>query len=157
MWQFMNQSDIETMRGLKDAMAQHESSSEYKKLVTRALNIPGCKVSKFHNLSHEINVFRCICFHVHNNLHVSSLSSSPKVVPFCGVFLKELSDALDGTASIISLKSPPDSTEDSIEVHLEYKHPQSNSCLDSLKTQFLLLCCNSLSFVLLVLLSSVCF
>lgn len=44
MWQFMDQSDIETMRGLKDAMAQHESSSEYKKVVTRALNIPGCKV-----------------------------------------------------------------------------------------------------------------
>lgn len=44
MWQFMDQSDIETMRSLKDAMAQHESSSEYKKVVTRALNIPGCKV-----------------------------------------------------------------------------------------------------------------
>ncbi|XP_067343734.1 1-phosphatidylinositol 4,5-bisphosphate phosphodiesterase epsilon-1 isoform X4 [Channa argus] len=80
MWQFMDQSDIETMRSLKDAMAQHESSSEYKKVVTRALNIPGCKV-----------------------------------VPFCGVFLKELSDALDGTASIISLKPSPDNTEDSIE------------------------------------------
>ena len=44
MWQFMDQSDIDTMRSLKDAMAQHESSSEYKKVVTRALNIPGCKV-----------------------------------------------------------------------------------------------------------------
>lgn len=44
MWQFMDQSDIETMRSLKDAMAQHESSSEYKKVVTRALNIPGCRV-----------------------------------------------------------------------------------------------------------------
>lgn len=44
MWQFMDQCDIETMRSLKDAMAQHESSSEYKKVVTRALNIPGCKV-----------------------------------------------------------------------------------------------------------------
>lgn len=44
MWQFMDQSDIETMRSLKDAMAQHESSAEYKKVVTRALNIPGCKV-----------------------------------------------------------------------------------------------------------------
>ncbi|XP_026206755.1 1-phosphatidylinositol 4,5-bisphosphate phosphodiesterase epsilon-1 isoform X2 [Anabas testudineus] len=85
MWQFMDQSDIETMRSLKDAMAQHESSSEYKKVVTRALNIPGCKV-----------------------------------VPFCGVFLKELSDALDGTASIISLKPPPDNTEDSIEFVSEY-------------------------------------
>uniref|UniRef100_A0A3B5LLJ8 Phosphoinositide phospholipase C n=1 Tax=Xiphophorus couchianus TaxID=32473 RepID=A0A3B5LLJ8_9TELE len=60
MWQFMDQTDIETMRSLKDAMAQHESSSDYKKVVTRALNIPGCKV-----------------------------------VPFCGVFLKELSDALN--------------------------------------------------------------
>ncbi|KAM3592601.1 uncharacterized protein V6R79_021845 [Siganus canaliculatus] len=85
MWQFMDQSDIETMRSLKDAMAQHESSSEYKKVVTRALNIPGCKV-----------------------------------VPFCGVFLKELSDALDGTASIISLKPPPDNTDDSIEFVSEY-------------------------------------
>uniref|UniRef100_A0A4W6D086 Phosphoinositide phospholipase C n=1 Tax=Lates calcarifer TaxID=8187 RepID=A0A4W6D086_LATCA len=55
MWQFMDQSDIDTMRSLKDAMAQHESSSEYKKVVTRALNIPGCKV-----------------------------------VPFCGVFLKDI-------------------------------------------------------------------
>ncbi|KAG7282343.1 hypothetical protein CRUP_002731, partial [Coryphaenoides rupestris] len=43
MWQFMEPADIETMRGLKDAMAQHESSAEYKKLLTRALNIPGCK------------------------------------------------------------------------------------------------------------------
>ncbi|XP_028422909.1 1-phosphatidylinositol 4,5-bisphosphate phosphodiesterase epsilon-1 isoform X3 [Perca flavescens] len=85
MWQFMDQSDIETMRSLKDAMAQHESSSEYKKVVTRALNIPGCKV-----------------------------------VPFCGVFLKELSDALDGTASIISLKPPLDNTEDSIEFVSDY-------------------------------------
>ncbi|XP_076007670.1 1-phosphatidylinositol 4,5-bisphosphate phosphodiesterase epsilon-1 isoform X2 [Genypterus blacodes] len=85
MWQFMDQSDIETMRSLKDAMAQHESSSEYKKVVTRALNIPGCKV-----------------------------------VPFCGVFLKELGDALDGTASIISLKPPPDNTEDSLEFVSDY-------------------------------------
>ncbi|XP_051925269.1 1-phosphatidylinositol 4,5-bisphosphate phosphodiesterase epsilon-1 isoform X2 [Hippocampus zosterae] len=73
MWQFMHQSDIETMRSLKDAMAQHETSREYKKLVTRALNIPGCKV-----------------------------------VPFCGVFLKELSEALDGAASIIGLQRPAD-------------------------------------------------
>uniref|UniRef100_UPI003AAC74CA 1-phosphatidylinositol 4,5-bisphosphate phosphodiesterase epsilon-1-like n=1 Tax=Centroberyx gerrardi TaxID=166262 RepID=UPI003AAC74CA len=85
MWQFMDQSDIETMRSLKDAMAQHESSSEYKKVVTRALNIPGCKV-----------------------------------VPFCGVFLKELSDALDGTASIISLKPPLDNTDDSLEFVSDY-------------------------------------
>ncbi|XP_072312345.1 1-phosphatidylinositol 4,5-bisphosphate phosphodiesterase epsilon-1 isoform X2 [Eucyclogobius newberryi] len=88
MWQFMDQSDIETMRSLKDAMAQHETSSEYKKVVTRALNIPGCKV-----------------------------------VPFCGVFLKELSDALDGTASIISLK--PDNTDDSIEFVSDYSGQQN--------------------------------
>lgn len=81
MWQFMDQADIETMRGLKDAMAQHESSSEYKKVVNRALNIPGCKV-----------------------------------VPFCGVFLKELSEALDGAASLIGLRPSFDSQEDSIEV-----------------------------------------
>lgn len=49
MWQFMDQSDIETMRSLKDAMAQHESSSEYKKVVTRALNIPGCKVDYWYS------------------------------------------------------------------------------------------------------------
>lgn len=74
MWQFMDQSDIETMRSLKDAMAQHKSLSEYRKV---ALKIPGCKV-----------------------------------VPFCGIFLKELSDALDGAASIISLRhSPHDSPE----------------------------------------------
>nr|XP_057918195.1 1-phosphatidylinositol 4,5-bisphosphate phosphodiesterase epsilon-1 isoform X3 [Doryrhamphus excisus] len=90
MWQFMDQSDIETMRSLKDAMAQHESSSEYKKVVTRALNIPGCKV-----------------------------------VPFCGVFLKELSDALDGTASIISLKPPADNTEDTIEFVSDYSGQHS--------------------------------
>ncbi|XP_075072536.1 1-phosphatidylinositol 4,5-bisphosphate phosphodiesterase epsilon-1 isoform X2 [Mixophyes fleayi] len=68
MWQFMDQSDIETMRSLKDAMAQHEMSSEYRKVVNRALNIPGCKV-----------------------------------VPFCGVFLKELCEVLDGAASLIRL------------------------------------------------------
>uniref|UniRef100_A0AAZ3QMW6 Phosphoinositide phospholipase C n=1 Tax=Oncorhynchus tshawytscha TaxID=74940 RepID=A0AAZ3QMW6_ONCTS len=86
MWQFMEQSDIETMRRLKDAMAQHESSSEYKKVLNRALNIPGCKV-----------------------------------VPFCGVFLKELSDALDGAASIISLRhSTHDSPEDSLEFVGDY-------------------------------------
>uniref|UniRef100_A0AAV2LGA3 Phosphoinositide phospholipase C n=1 Tax=Knipowitschia caucasica TaxID=637954 RepID=A0AAV2LGA3_KNICA len=88
MWQFMDQSDIETMRSLKDAMAQHETSAEYKKVVTRALNIPGCKV-----------------------------------VPFCGVFLKELSDALDGTASIISLKR--DSTEESLEFVSDYSGQQN--------------------------------
>ncbi|XP_015230727.1 PREDICTED: 1-phosphatidylinositol 4,5-bisphosphate phosphodiesterase epsilon-1 isoform X2 [Cyprinodon variegatus] len=90
MWQFMDQSDIETMRSLKDAMAQHESSSEYKKIVTRALNIPGCKV-----------------------------------VPFCGVFLKELSDALDSTASIISLKQSPDNTDDSIEFVSDFSGQQN--------------------------------
>ncbi|XP_055085431.1 1-phosphatidylinositol 4,5-bisphosphate phosphodiesterase epsilon-1 isoform X3 [Periophthalmus magnuspinnatus] len=88
MWQFMDQSDIETMRSLKDAMAQHETSLEYKKVLTRALNIPGCKV-----------------------------------VPFCGVFLKEISDALDGTASIISLKQ--DTTEDSLEFVSDYSGQQN--------------------------------
>ncbi len=83
MWQFMDQVDIETMRGLKDAMAQHESSSEYKKVVNRALNIPGCKV-----------------------------------VPFCGVFLKELSEALDGAASIIGLRPSFESQEDPVEVRI---------------------------------------
>lgn len=83
MWQFMDQADIETMRGLKDAMAQHESSSEYKKVVNRALNIPGCKV-----------------------------------VPFCGVFLKELSEALDGAASIIGLRPSFDSQDDPVEVRI---------------------------------------
>uniref|UniRef100_W5KBX6 Phosphoinositide phospholipase C n=1 Tax=Astyanax mexicanus TaxID=7994 RepID=W5KBX6_ASTMX len=85
MWQFMDQTDIDTMRRLKDAMAQHESSSEYKKAVNRALNIPGCKV-----------------------------------VPFCGVFLKELSEALDGTASLIGLRFPFSSQEDSIEFVSDY-------------------------------------
>ncbi|XP_051770062.1 1-phosphatidylinositol 4,5-bisphosphate phosphodiesterase epsilon-1 isoform X3 [Ctenopharyngodon idella] len=89
MWQFMDQADIETMRGLKDAMAQHESSSEYKKVVNRALNIPGCKV-----------------------------------VPFCGVFLKELSEALDGAASIIALRPSFDSQEDPVEFVTEYNGQQ---------------------------------
>uniref|UniRef100_A0A3B4C9C4 Phosphoinositide phospholipase C n=1 Tax=Pygocentrus nattereri TaxID=42514 RepID=A0A3B4C9C4_PYGNA len=89
MWQFMDQADIETMRSLKDAMAQHESSSEYRKVVNRALNIPGCKV-----------------------------------VPFCGVFLKELSDALDGAASLISLRPTFDSQEDSIEFVSDYNGQQ---------------------------------
>ncbi|XP_066549709.1 1-phosphatidylinositol 4,5-bisphosphate phosphodiesterase epsilon-1 isoform X3 [Amia ocellicauda] len=85
MWQFMEQSDIETMRSLKDAMAQHESSSEYRKVVSRALNIPGCKV-----------------------------------VPFCGVFLKELSDALDGAASIINLRPRFNLQDESIEFVTDY-------------------------------------
>ncbi|XP_051523152.1 1-phosphatidylinositol 4,5-bisphosphate phosphodiesterase epsilon-1-like [Myxocyprinus asiaticus] len=89
MWQFMDQADIETMRGLKDAMAQHESSTEYKKVVNRALNIPGCKV-----------------------------------VPFCGVFLKELSEALDGAASIIALRPSFDSQEDSVEFVTDYNGQQ---------------------------------
>ncbi|XP_062859440.1 1-phosphatidylinositol 4,5-bisphosphate phosphodiesterase epsilon-1 [Trichomycterus rosablanca] len=89
MWQFMDQADIETMRGLKDAMAQHESSSEYKKVVNRALNIPGCKV-----------------------------------VPFCGVFLKELSETLDGAASLIGLRPAFDSQEDSIEFVSDYNGQQ---------------------------------
>ncbi|XP_015201851.2 1-phosphatidylinositol 4,5-bisphosphate phosphodiesterase epsilon-1 isoform X3 [Lepisosteus oculatus] len=85
MWQFMDQSDIETMRSLKDAMAQHESSSEYRKVVTRALNIPGCKV-----------------------------------VPFCGVFLKELCDALDGASSLIHFRPRFSSQEESIEFVADY-------------------------------------
>ncbi|TRY59920.1 hypothetical protein DNTS_013444 [Danionella cerebrum] len=89
MWQFMDQTDIETMRGLKDAMAQHESSSEYKKVVNRALNIPGCKV-----------------------------------VPFCGVFLKELSEALDGAASIIGLRPSFESQDDPVEFVTEYSGQQ---------------------------------
>lgn len=98
MWQFMDQTDIEIMRGLKDAMAQHESSSEYRKVVNRALNIPGCKV-----------------------------------VPFCGVFLKELSDALDGAASIIGLRPSFDSQDDSVEVRRteegdDEKHRKFNQC-----------------------------
>lgn len=81
MWQFMDQSDIETMRSLKDAMAQHESSSEYKKVINRALNIPGCKV-----------------------------------VPFCGVFLKELCEILDGASSLIRLCPRYNSQEETLEV-----------------------------------------
>ncbi|XP_039628042.1 1-phosphatidylinositol 4,5-bisphosphate phosphodiesterase epsilon-1 isoform X3 [Polypterus senegalus] len=85
MWQFMDQSDIETMRSLKDAMAQHESSAEYRKLVNRALNIPGCKV-----------------------------------VPFCGVFLKELCDALDGAASLMKLHPGLISEDETIEFVADY-------------------------------------
>lgn len=77
----MDQSDIETMRSLKDAMAQHESSSEYKKVINRALNIPGCKV-----------------------------------VPFCGVFLKELCEILDGASSLIRLCPRYNSQEETLEV-----------------------------------------
>ncbi|XP_061491487.1 1-phosphatidylinositol 4,5-bisphosphate phosphodiesterase epsilon-1 isoform X2 [Rhineura floridana] len=85
MWQFMDQSDIETMRSLKDAMAQHESSSEYRKVVNRALNIPGCKV-----------------------------------VPFCGVFLKELCEVLDGGASLIRLCPQYNSQDETLEFVAEY-------------------------------------
>lgn len=53
----MDQSDIETMRSLKDAMAQHETSLEYKKVVTRALNIPGCKVRK--HCCHMCKILNC--------------------------------------------------------------------------------------------------
>lgn len=77
----MDQSDIETMRSLKDAMAQHESSSEYKKVINRALNIPGCKV-----------------------------------VPFCGVFLKELCEILDGASRLIRLCPRYNSQEETLEV-----------------------------------------
>ncbi|NXS93744.1 PLCE1 phosphodiesterase, partial [Jacana jacana] len=85
MWQFMDQSDIETMRGLKDAMAQHESSSEYRKVVNRALNIPGCRV-----------------------------------VPFCGVFLKELCEVLDGASSLIRLCPRYNSQEETLEFVSDY-------------------------------------
>ncbi|XP_076981516.1 1-phosphatidylinositol 4,5-bisphosphate phosphodiesterase epsilon-1 [Tamandua tetradactyla] len=85
MWQFMDQSDIETMRSLKDAMAQHESSCEYRKVVTRALHIPGCKV-----------------------------------VPFCGVFLKELCEVLDGTSSLMKLCPRYNSQEETLEFVADY-------------------------------------
>ncbi|OXB53672.1 hypothetical protein ASZ78_013389, partial [Callipepla squamata] len=85
MWQFMDQSDIETMRSLKDAMAQHESSSEYRKVVNRALNIPGCKV-----------------------------------VPFCGVFLKELCEILDGASSLIRLCPRYNSQDETLEFVSDY-------------------------------------
>nr|XP_027795727.1 1-phosphatidylinositol 4,5-bisphosphate phosphodiesterase epsilon-1 isoform X2 [Marmota flaviventris] len=85
MWQFMDQSDIETMRSLKDAMAQHESSSEYRKVVTRALHIPGCKV-----------------------------------VPFCGVFLKELCEVLDGASGLMKLCPRYNSQEETLEFVADY-------------------------------------
>ncbi|XP_040290665.1 1-phosphatidylinositol 4,5-bisphosphate phosphodiesterase epsilon-1 isoform X3 [Bufo bufo] len=85
MWQFMDQSDIETMRSLKDAMAHHESSSEYRKVVNRALNIPGCKV-----------------------------------VPFCGVFLKELCEVLDGASSLIKLCPRYNSQNETLEFVSDY-------------------------------------
>ncbi|XP_069836485.1 1-phosphatidylinositol 4,5-bisphosphate phosphodiesterase epsilon-1 isoform X2 [Dendropsophus ebraccatus] len=85
MWQFMDQCDIETMRSLKDAMAQHESSSEYRKVVNRALNIPGCKV-----------------------------------VPFCGVFLKELCEVLDGASSLIKLCPRYNSQNETLEFVSDY-------------------------------------
>ncbi|KAM8780622.1 1-phosphatidylinositol 4,5-bisphosphate phosphodiesterase epsilon-1 isoform 2-T2 [Rhynchonycteris naso] len=85
MWQFMDQSDLETMRSLKDAMAQHESSCEYKKVVTRALHIPGCKV-----------------------------------VPFCGVFLKELCEALDGASGLVKLCPRYNSQEETLEFVADY-------------------------------------
>ncbi|XP_036903291.1 1-phosphatidylinositol 4,5-bisphosphate phosphodiesterase epsilon-1 isoform X1 [Sturnira hondurensis] len=85
MWQFMDQSDLETMRSLKDAMAQHESSCEYKKVVTRALHIPGCKV-----------------------------------VPFCGVFLKELCEVLDGASGLVKLCPRYNSQEETLEFVADY-------------------------------------
>nr|XP_003462442.1 1-phosphatidylinositol 4,5-bisphosphate phosphodiesterase epsilon-1 isoform X1 [Cavia porcellus]XP_012999385.1 1-phosphatidylinositol 4,5-bisphosphate phosphodiesterase epsilon-1 isoform X1 [Cavia porcellus] len=85
MWQFMDQSDIETMRSLKDAMAQHESSLEYQKVVTRALHIPGCRV-----------------------------------VPFCGVFLKELCEALDGASGFMKLCPRYNSQEETLEFIADY-------------------------------------
>lgn len=61
------------------------------------------------------NLSKCVLHHSLHQLLLISLPM-PQVVPFCGVFLKELSDALDGTASIISLKPPPDNSEDAIDV-----------------------------------------
>ncbi|CAK7300606.1 1-phosphatidylinositol 4,5-bisphosphate phosphodiesterase epsilon-1 [Vulpes lagopus] len=85
MWQFMDQSDLETMRSLKDAMAQHESSCEYRKVITRALHIPGCKV-----------------------------------VPFCGVFLKELCEVLDGASGLMKLCPRYNSQEETLEFVADY-------------------------------------
>ncbi|KAM5237306.1 1-phosphatidylinositol 4,5-bisphosphate phosphodiesterase epsilon-1 isoform 2-T2 [Ctenodactylus gundi] len=85
MWQFMDQPDIEAMRSLKDAMAQHESSLEYRKVVTRALHIPGCKV-----------------------------------VPFCGVFLKELCEVLDGASSLVRICPQYNSQEETLEFVADY-------------------------------------
>ncbi|CAK6436257.1 unnamed protein product [Pipistrellus nathusii] len=85
MWQFMDQSDLETMRSLKDAMAQHESSCEYRKVVTRALHIPGCRV-----------------------------------VPFCGVFLKELCEVLDGASGLVKLCPRYNSQEETLEFVADY-------------------------------------
>ncbi|XP_078499513.1 1-phosphatidylinositol 4,5-bisphosphate phosphodiesterase epsilon-1 isoform X2 [Lissotriton helveticus] len=85
MWQFMDQTDIETMRSLKDAMAHHESSSEYRKIVNRALNIPGCKV-----------------------------------IPFCGVFLKELCEVLDGAATLMKLCPMYNSQNEAFEFVSDY-------------------------------------
>ena len=59
---------------------------------------------------------RKLKFTFHGYTIIFFFHPSLKVVPFCGVFLKELSDALDGTASIISLKKSSDNTDDSIEV-----------------------------------------
>ncbi|XP_062070079.1 1-phosphatidylinositol 4,5-bisphosphate phosphodiesterase epsilon-1 isoform X1 [Lepus europaeus] len=85
MWQFMEQSDMETMRSLKDAMALHESSREYQKAVTRALHIPGCRV-----------------------------------VPFCGVFLKELCEVLDGASGLMKLCPRYNSQEETLEFVADY-------------------------------------
>uniref|UniRef100_A0A8C7HPK2 Phosphoinositide phospholipase C n=1 Tax=Oncorhynchus kisutch TaxID=8019 RepID=A0A8C7HPK2_ONCKI len=84
MWQFMEQSNIETMCALKNAMAHHETSAEYRKVVSRALHTPGCRV-----------------------------------VPFSGVFLRELGEALDGAASLINLR-PRLSSQDSVEFVSDY-------------------------------------
>lgn len=103
MWQFMDQSDIETMRSLKDAMAQHESSSEYRKVVNRALNIPGCKV-----------------------------------VPFCGVFLKELCEILDGASSLIRLCPQYNSQDETLEVN---RIAVLRGCVLSHPVHYFIICC----------------
>ncbi|KAG7462451.1 hypothetical protein MATL_G00184990, partial [Megalops atlanticus] len=84
-WQLMDQSDVETLRRLKDAMAHHESSSTYRRMVNRAHNIPGCRV-----------------------------------VPFFGVFLKELCQVLDGATSLISLQPHANPQADPVEFVTDY-------------------------------------
>ncbi|KAL4641014.1 1-phosphatidylinositol 4,5-bisphosphate phosphodiesterase epsilon-1 isoform X3 [Arapaima gigas] len=86
-WQILDQSDIRTMCHLKDSIAQHESSPDYRKALIRALNISGYKV-----------------------------------VPFCGVFLRKLKDALGGTTNLISLYPCLQSQEYLIEFITEYNN-----------------------------------
>uniref|UniRef100_A0A8C5GAX5 Phosphoinositide phospholipase C n=1 Tax=Gouania willdenowi TaxID=441366 RepID=A0A8C5GAX5_GOUWI len=88
MWQFMDQSDIETMRSLKDAMAQHESSAEYKKVVTRALNIPGCKVGSFSQLMHWMELLASSAL---NHLWITRRTQSSSSCLFFHQFVSDYS------------------------------------------------------------------